>query len=172
MDKSIILTGFMGAGKTTVGRVLAAMTSLPLIDTDSYIESMAGMSVSAIFAQYGETYFRDLETAAVSELISQKQSCIVSCGGGLVLRPENRILLKKLGTVIYLQVSPKTVALRLSGDTTRPLLSGADADEKIRTLMASRQNAYEAAADLAVCADEAKPEEICAKILREIEKST
>jgi len=142
------------------------------VDTDSYIEEITGMKISAIFAQYGEEYFRRLETQAIQRMVEQERQSIVSCGGGLVLREENRVLLKQLGTVVYLVVSPETVVLRLSGDTTRPLLQGEDAGKRIRALLASRKDKYEAAADLQVCADDASPEEICIKILSEFKKST
>lgn len=168
----IILAGFMGAGKTTVGNVLARKLSLPFIDTDSYIEEMAEMKIAAIFEQYGEEYFRNLETETVRRLLEQRERWVVSCGGGMVLREENRKLLRQLGTVVYLKVKPETVVQRLRGDSTRPLLQGDDAEKKIRVLLASREDRYEMAADISVCVDDMLPDEICVKILSEIEKST
>ncbi len=168
MKKSIILIGFMGAGKTTVGRCLARKLGLSMIDTDYYIEQTQKMKISEIFAQYGEAYFRDLETKTIQHLIKQGENYIVSCGGGMVLRSENRDLLKTLGTVIYLRVRPETVASRLKGDTTRPLLQGTDAEEKIKNLLTLREGIYEAAADVQVDTDGLLPEEICVKILNQI----
>ena len=134
---NVIFTGFMGAGKTTVGKELVKK-GFELIDTDAYIEACERMSISDIFAQKGEDYFRQAETKALKTLLVQDKQFVISCGGGMPLREENRKLLKKLGMVVYLRIQPETVLARLKGDTTRPLLKGDDSGERVRTLMKQR----------------------------------
>ena len=120
--RHIILTGFMGAGKTTVGKLLAQKLGCPFLDTDQLIQQQAGMSISRIFAEKGEETFRSLETAILKEAWTQEEAWVLSVGGGLPMREENRRLLKRIGAVVYLRVNRDTVLRRLSGDTTRPLL--------------------------------------------------
>lgn len=168
--KNLILIGFMGSGKTTVGLKLSYRLKMPVEDTDKLIERREGRSVSEIFAAEGEEYFRRLETALLKELSGKKYGRIYSVGGGMPVRPENRRLLKQLGTVVYLRVSPETVYGRLRNDTGRPLLQCADPLGRIRELMEERREAYESCADFTVDADQAGPEEIVAEIAEETEK--
>ena len=161
---SIILIGFMGAGKTTVGKELAKK-GFELIDTDAYIEAHEKMSISDIFAQKGEAYFRQTETNALETLLAQDKQFVISCGGGMPLRAENRALLKKLGMVVYLRIRPETVLARLKGDTTRPLLQGDDSGERVRTLMAQREAHYVSGADFVLDVDQKTPGELAGEIL-------
>ncbi len=165
MGMHIILIGFMGAGKTTVGRTLSGETGIPLFDTDLMIEERAGMRVSQIFESLGEEEFRRLETETVKSLAARREDWVVSTGGGLPLKEENRRLLRQAGTVVYLRVSPETVAERLKGDTSRPLLLGEDAGGRMRALLESRSPVYEAAAHFLVDVDGKSPVEICQEIL-------
>ena len=134
--KNVILLGFMGAGKTTVGERYAKKHGLPMVDTDWLIEERAGMTISEIFAQKGEDEFRRTETAVLQTLLSDTQEKVISVGGGLPLREENRRLLKQLGTVIYLEVNPDTVLKRLKG--------------RVEELIAARGPIYREAAGLIV----------------------
>ena len=161
---SIILIGFMGAGKTTVGKELEKK-GFELIDTDAYIEECEKMSISDIFTQKGEAYFRQVETRTLETLLAQDKQFVISCGGGMPLRTENRDLLKKLGMVVYLRIRPETVLARLKGDTTRPLLQGDDSGERVRTLMAQREEYYASDADFVLDADQKAPGELAAQIL-------
>ena len=161
---SIILIGFMGAGKTTVGKELAKR-GFEFIDTDAYIEQCEKMSISEIFAQKGEAYFRQAETNALKTLLAQEKQFVISCGGGMPLREENRKLLKKLGMVVYLKIRPETVLARLKGDTTRPLLLGDDSGEKVRTLMAQREACYMSDSDCVLNVDQKTPDELARQIL-------
>lgn len=158
--KTVILIGFMGAGKTTVGRALAARFKTSLIDTDQLIEETAGMSISDIFAKKGEMEFRRIETTVLEQLITAGNASVISVGGGLPLREENRRLLKMLGTVVYLEVEPETVLKRLEGDTTRPLLMGGGVREKVERLLSERGPIYCEAADLTVRVDDRSVNEI------------
>lgn len=162
--KSVILIGFMGSGKTTVGKELSK-SGLEFLDTDAYIEECEQMSISDIFAKKGEVYFRQAETKALESLLKKTTPFVLSCGGGMPLREENRVLLKKLGTVVYLRVKPETVITRLKGDTTRPLLQGDDSENKVRTLMKEREERYTEGADYVLDVDQKSPNELVNEIL-------
>lgn len=140
--QNLILIGFMGAGKSSIGRELAELCRRPLEDTDKLIEKQKGMAISRIFAEAGEETFRQMETDLLRKLKKQEPGVILSCGGGLPLREENRDLLKAAGMVIYLRTSPETVLKRLAHDTTRPLLQGDNVDEKVHRMMKERESCY------------------------------
>lgn len=161
----IILIGFMGAGKTTVGKELAEKLGFPFYDTDQLIEAQMEMSVSNIFSKFGEDKFRSLETEILKGSWTQEENWVLSVGGGLPMKAENQALLKQIGIVVYLRVKTDTVLLRLKGDTTRPLLKGDNAREKADSLLEYRGPFYEAGAELVVDADEKGVEEICEEII-------
>lgn len=169
-DKNLVLTGFMGSGKTSVGLKLSYRLRMTVEDTDKLIERREGRRISEIFAEQGEEHFRQLETALLSELTERKYTRIYSVGGGTPVREENRKLLKELGTVVYLRIRPETVYDRLKGDTARPLLQCDDPLARIRELMESRREAYESCADLIIDVDGLEMEDILNKIMKEIEK--
>ena len=166
--KHIILTGFMGSGKTSVGIRLSYRLRRAFVDTDRLIEREQGKAISDIFAQDGEEVFRKMETQMLRKLAGLKETQIISTGGGLPVRAENRPLLKALGTVVYLKVSPETVYERLRDDTSRPLLQCADPLSRIRELLAAREGAYREGADVTVAVD-GKSFDV---ILEEIEEKT
>ena len=151
--KNVILIGFMGAGKTAVGIRLSKKLGLDYIDTDQYIEEKEGMSISDIFAQKGEEYFRMLETSVIKELMQLEKPTVFSTGGGMPLREENAKLLKELGIVIYLKAEADTIYARVKGDTKRPLLQCDDPKKKIMDLLKERNPKYEAAGNYAVIVD-------------------
>ena len=165
MGTHIILIGFMGAGKTTVGRCLSRQTSWPLFDTDQMIEKRAGMSISRIFEARGEEVFRGLETETIHSLGDREEDWVLSAGGGMPLREENRKLLREAGQVVYLKVNPGTVLHRLQGDTTRPLLAGGDVKKKVEDLLNCRGPIYESAAHIIIKADDRQPEDIAEEIM-------
>lgn len=165
--QNVILIGFMGAGKTSVGGACAAATGRPLLDTDQMIESEAGMTISDIFAVRGEAVFRQTETAVLEKLLADTDRAVISVGGGLPLLEKNRDFLRRLGTVVFLRVQPETVLLRLKGDTTRPLLMGDHVEQRVRELLDYRNPLYVQAADLVIDVDGKSPEEIAEEILRE-----
>ncbi len=147
---NIILTGFMGCGKSTVGLAISEKYGYKLVDTDSVIEEKAGMPISKIFQTKGEAYFRNLETRVLMELNETLSNTVISTGGGLPLREENQKLLTSLGNVVYLNVEAEEVLCRLAGDTTRPLLQGKNPREKITELMDYRKPIYEQGADVTI----------------------
>ena len=133
--RNIVLIGFMGSGKTTVGLRLSYKLRKTVIDTDKLIEKKQGRAIKDIFATDGETYFRELETQTLEELVTKARNEIVSVGGGTPVREENRKLLRKIGTVVYLRITADAVCERLKNDTTRPLLQGEDPKGKIEKLL-------------------------------------
>lgn len=163
--KNIILVGYMGCGKTTVGKNLARICDMTFLDTDELIEEQQGRSISEIFATDGEAAFRDMETNVLREMLEQKKGgLVISTGGGMAVREENRALLKQLGMVFYLKAKPETVYERIKGDTKRPLLQCEDPLSRIREMQEQRGSAYEAAAHHMIEVDEYRQQEIAEMI--------
>ncbi len=165
MKDNIILIGFMGCGKTSVGIRLSYALKRTMIDTDKWIERKQNMTISEIFASQGENSFRQMEQSCLLELIEKEEGRIISTGGGLPIREENHALLKRLGRVYYLKVTPETVYERLKGDTTRPLLQSGDPMAKIEELMAFREPLYEKCADVILEVSDKNFDEIIAQIV-------
>lgn len=164
--ENVILIGFMGCGKSSLGIKLSYRLKMPLIDTDKCIEREQGCTISELFEQRGEEYFRQLETECIRKAGQQKGTNIISVGGGLPVREENRAILKELGMVVYLRIRPETVYDRLKDDTTRPLLQGENPQQKIEQLMQSREAYYEETADYIIDADNLDTEQLLQKITR------
>jgi len=166
---NVILVGYMGSGKTTVGKKLSYRLKRTFLDTDREIEREQKRSIPEIFAGQGENGFRRLETEYLKGLLSDNELHVISTGGGMVLREENRMLLQSLGTVVYLRAAPETIWERLQGDTTRPLLQTADPETKIREMMRERAPFYEAAANVTISVDGLGFEEIVDRICDRID---
>lgn len=171
MKNNIILIGFMGCGKSTIGKLLSKRLECDFVDTDAWIEAKLQTTISNIFATRGEEAFRGLETEALRELLRREAPCVISVGGGLPMREENRRLLQQLGEVIYLQARPDTIYERLKEDTTRPLLQTENPRERIRSLLAEREERYLAAAGKVLMVDRKKPQELVEELLRFCEDS-
>lgn len=137
----IALVGLPGSGKTTVGRQLARRLRLPFVDSDHAIEQRLGCTIREFFEHNGEAAFRDIEVQVLDEL-SAGDACVLSTGGGAVLREENRLHLKSRGKVVYLNASADDLFRRLRHDTQRPLLQVADPQKKLRDLYAQRDPLY------------------------------
>lgn len=163
--KNIILIGFMGTGKTTVSRQLQQTYGLRMVDMDIEIERREGRKIPEIFAEEGEEYFRNLETELLRELQLQ-EDLVISCGGGTPLRACNVVEMKKNGIVFLLDASPELIYERVKNSHHRPLLEQNKSVEAIRKLLASRQERYEAAANVVITVDERSTDEICREILR------
>lgn len=141
MFKNIILTGFMGVGKTSVGTRLAQDLGYVFVDTDKIIEAGQQMTISAIFSKYGEPYFREIE-AQIIQKVMQGESQVVSTGGGAVIWDANRDAFKKNGFVVCLTARPDVIFDRIKHEVHRPLLQTADPLEKIKQLLAQRAQFY------------------------------
>lgn len=164
--KRIVLMGFMGAGKTTVGKLLAQELAVEFIDTDERIESEQGRKISDIFAEDGEKAFRDMETDLLKRLQNDKESCVLSIGGGMPVREENRSLLREIGTVVYLKTSKEEIIRRVSGDTNRPLLQGGALEDKVTSLMEAREGIYVGTSHYILETDGKKIYEVIEEILK------
>jgi shikimate kinase len=168
--KNIVLTGFMGTGKTAVSRELARLTGFNQVDVDAEIEKTAGMTITEIFAQFGEPYFRDLETAEIKK-VSQGRNLIISTGGGAVLRQENMDALRANGVIICLTATPETIFERTKDNNERPLLQVEDPIKKIKELLSFRKPYYEKA-DIMIDTEGKTPHEIAEEILARIKEET
>jgi shikimate kinase len=145
--KNIYLIGFMGSGKTTIGRALSECLNISVIDTDEEIIRTTGRSISEIFETEGESYFRILETSTLKKL--PNENSIITTGGGIVLSEENRKCLRGNGTVVFLNATPVEVLKRLEGDQSRPLLSG-DKKTKVSQILAERMPLYVETANIII----------------------
>lgn len=161
---NIFLIGFMGTGKSTIARTLQRELGFPLVEMDERIVQEQGMSINDIFAQYGEAHFREIESQLVVDLGKQEPS-IVSCGGGVVVRPENTQNMKKSGRIVLLKASPETIFERVKNSTDRPILNGHMNVEYIAELMEKRRALYEEAADITIQTDGKTREQICEEII-------
>ena len=144
---NIVLSGMPGCGKTTVSEILAKKLGFEAVDTDALIEEEHG-EISTIFAEHGESYFRNLETEAVKR-VAALDGAVIATGGGCLLRPENVELLKTSGKIFYLKTEVAELVDRLKGDGTRPLLQGG-LEKRLKKLYAERAGVYERAADYVV----------------------
>lgn len=154
---NLILTGYMGTGKSTIGRMAAESFGCRFIDTDEAIEEEQKKTVNEIFASYGEEYFRKLETELIKRLCELPKGFVAATGGGLPIRQENAEILHRLGKVVYLRTSKETIVERLMGDTKRPLLKDASdkkaLEEKVERMLEARGPVYESTADIILDTD-------------------
>lgn len=171
MRNNYILIGYMGCGKSTVGRRLAETLNYEFMDTDAWIEKCQGMTISEIFKLKGELYFRDLETETLRELLEEDKEYVISVGGGVPLREENRRILRKLGKVIYLKAIPETIYNRIKGDVTRPLLQTANPKERITEMLGDREEKYLAAAHEIVSVDGKDVSKVLDELMKIIKES-
>ncbi|MGN0813287.1 MAG: shikimate kinase [Candidatus Coproplasma sp.] len=163
---NVVLCGMMGCGKTAVSEVYSRLYGVKKVDTDEVIVERHG-EINAIFANFGEEKFRDIETEVTKEVASTYDNAVISLGGGCVLRSENVTALKKSGKIFYLRTKAETIIKRLKGDSTRPLLQG-DLEERVNSILSKRSSVYEGVADCVIDTDGLTPEEIAKKIRTEI----
>jgi len=171
MNKNILLTGFMGTGKTTISHELHRMTGMEETDLDAYIVEKAGSSINEIFEKQGEQFFRNLETESLKELLNKSRKLILSCGGGTVLRPENVDLMKQNGKVVLLTAEPQTIYDRVKNNNERPLLNNNMSVGYITELLEKRNAAYFQAADIIIRTDGRNITDICKEILNKMGKA-
>lgn len=162
-DRPIILTGFMGSGKSSVGRILASQLSCRFVDLDAEIVSASGSSITDIFAREGEAAFRRMESDRLQRVLAESTPSVIATGGGAVISDENRRMMRACGYVVNLKVTLEQVRERLRGCTDRPLLAGADAPERVKTLMAAREHFY-ADADIQIDTDGKSVEDVALEI--------
>jgi shikimate kinase len=167
MQTSVILVGPMGAGKSTIGRLLAGLLRLPFTDSDRVIEERTGADIPWIFDVEGEEGFRQRETAVIKDIL-EGEPVVLATGGGAVLRPENRQMLSATGQVFYLMASIDQLLERTAKDKKRPLLQVDDPEAKIRELIAQRDPLYAQVADVVVNTDRRSPRAVAQEIARAV----
>ncbi len=171
--QNIVLTGFMGTGKTVTGQLLADRLEMLFIDTDREVEAATGLDPSEIFSRYGEKRFR-AEESLVVERVARLEGCVIATGGGLVLNADNMANLRRKGVIILLEARPEVIAGRVSRVDDRPLLSGNRKQqqqllERIETLMRQRAPYYDDH-DFRVDTSEMSPEQVMAEVLAYLER--
>lgn len=167
LPENIFLVGLMGAGKSTVGRLLARRLSKRFVDTDHEIEKRNGVTIPVIFEIEGEDGFRRREQEVLADL-AQEQGLVLSTGGGIVLRPENREALRNHGFVVYLNARPELLAERTKHDRSRPLLNVEDPLARLRQLHAVRDPLYREVAHAIVETGRGAPQQVVQAILAEM----
>ncbi|NOT54908.1 MAG: shikimate kinase [Deltaproteobacteria bacterium] len=153
----------MGTGKSAVGNLLAQRLHREFFDTDTLIEQTAGLTIARIFAEKGESSFRELEKQIIRQ-VCQKHEVVIATGGGAIVNVDNATCLKESGTVICLTASPETIVQRVQGNEDRPLLQGEEPLTKIRSLLTTRAEAY-ARADVTIDTSALNPSEVVDMIL-------
>ena len=162
----IILIGFMGVGKTTIGKIIAKKLKLNFVDMDNYIEKREGKSISKIFEEYGEQHFRELESESLKDLI-KSDNIVISTGGGIVTKKENSDILKKEKIVIFLDANTQTILNNLYKEIDkRPLLSNSkNVEYTISNLLNQRYEKYNSICDIKIDINEKNIEEVVSQIL-------
>ena len=166
MLPNLVLIGFMGSGKSSVGRRLSGLTGHRFLDVDELITQAEGRSIPEIFTQRGENHFRDLEQRALEDLVGVC-GIVLSTGGGLVLRPANRETLKRIGIVAWLDADPEILFERAMRSGRRPLLQTEDPKETFQALLSVRRNLYEITADFRVDSSRLSHDDVAQTLLEE-----
>ncbi|MEW6571117.1 MAG: shikimate kinase [Nitrospirota bacterium] len=161
--KNIVLTGFMGTGKTEVGRELSRLLNMKLIDVDAEIEKTKKMTINEIFRRLGEFQFREFETEIIKK-VTRKKSVIISTGGGAIIREENVDALRKNGLIICLTATAETILNRTGNSDDRPLLRADDPLAQIRQLLESRKPFYQRA-DITIDTEGKSPRQVAEEII-------
>ncbi len=156
-----------GAGKTTVAKMLAKILQRPYIEMDDRIAQKAKMGIADIVSEHGWDYFRDLESEVVGEIV-QQDNAIISCGGGVVTRPNNVSLLKKNGKVFWLQANLKTLLDRIGTDPNRPSITGKAQKEDMTEILKQRKRLYQDASDVVINTQDYTPEQVAKYIIDEV----
>jgi shikimate kinase len=167
--RGLALVGYRGSGKSTVGRILADRTALPFVDLDREIEGLVGRSISEIFAESGESEFRDLEEQTLQAVTADDSRAVIATGGGIVLRDANRRRLRKFGPVVWLRADAALLAARLANDkhglAGRPPLTAAGTLLEIEQILETRTPLYSALADAVIETGGKTPGDVAAEIL-------
>lgn len=166
--KSIAMIGFMGSGKSTVGSLLARTAQLSFVDLDDIAMELAEADVADVFANQGEDAWRDWERQALEGMADIGEPIILACGGGVIIKPENRRKLEVEFLTIYLKTSQEVLVERLRDQQDRPLLDVPDPEAAIAKLFEERRELYEATAHVAVTTDKKTPKEIVDEILKSL----
>jgi shikimate kinase len=170
MKENIAITGFMGSGKTTVGKILANKLGWSFFDLDRVIELSENRKIAEIFNKDGEEYFRKTESRIIKKTISVNKNCVFACGGGVVLKGENMSAIGKKCHIVYLMISPREAAKRLKDASDRPLLLNKDKEKGISDLLDKRLELYEKYAEIIIDNNSLLPEEASDLIINKLNK--
>ncbi len=171
MKTSVALTGFMGTGKTVVGKLLAEKLGKEFLELDAIIEKKAGKSIPEIFREDGEIGFRELEIEAAGE-VADKKNAVIACGGGIVLNKINVDRLRKECIIVCLTASPQVIIERTSGDADeRPLLAVPDRVRQIEELMKFREPFYERSADITINTSRISADSVVERIMEKLKEN-
>ena len=162
--KNIVLIGFMGCGKSTIGKKLAETLGFTFQDTDAAIEAIYQKSISKMFEEDGEEYFRNAETEMLSKLAGTAEGVVLATGGGMPMREENAVLLREIGTVVFLDTKLETILERLQNDTGRPLADVEDKENRLRLLYETRVPVYRSASEYCLDTEHKSVQEIVTEI--------
>ena len=162
------MIGMPGSGKSTIGKAVAKRLALPYADCDKAIEGRAGLSIARFFERHGEAAFRDLEAEVIESLVTDRPS-LIATGGGIVLRPANRELLRSRTCAVYLRASADLLWRRLRRDGRRPLLQVADPEQRLRQMRAERGPLYEETAAIVIDTDDLPFDRLVAEVVRRLE---
>ena len=160
----IVIIGFMGSGKTRVGKRLAKDFDIPFVDIDRVVTKKMNLSSKEIFDRFGEPFYRALETTAVKALIEDPEQKVISLGSGLPMQEQNEKYIKKLGTVVYLKGSYETLKERLENSKSNPLIDGDDKADKIKKLLKQRDPVYAKFADVEMITGDKPFEELIGQL--------
>ena len=164
----IVIIGFMGSGKTRVGKRLSKDLGLEFVDVDKVITKRMNLTVKDIFRRFGEPFYRALETTTIKALIQDEERKVISLGAGLPMQEQNNKYINQLGTVVYIKGSADTLKKRLEGNNN-PLLEGDDSDEKIKKLLKQRDPVYAGFADIQVVTGVKTFDELIEEIKQKLE---
>lgn len=166
LSKNIVLIGFMGTGKTSIGKILAGKMARPLVDVDAFIENQEKRKISKIFEADGEAHFRKIESAVIEQMAGLS-GMVITTGGGAVLDEKNRKALRRNSIVVALEAKPETIYSRVKDSGHRPLLRGGNVLDEIRKLLSERKSFYEEC-DFVIHTDDQSPKESADKIIEEL----
>ena len=166
----IVIIGFMGSGKTRVGKKLSQNLNLPFVDVDRVITARLKISIREIFERFGEPFYRAMETMVIKELVNDKERKVISLGSGLPLQEQNSKYLDQLGTIVYLKGSLETLKKRIGNSQDNPLISGEDREEKIKRLLKQNDPVYARYADITAVTGVKPFEELVKEIEEQLQK--
>ena len=162
----------MGAGKSSIGRLLATRLDRLFVDLDAGVEATAGTTIAAIFATEGEPGFRSRESRALSEALAQVEPSVIATGGGAIMDPGNRVAMRDADSIVYLQVDSSAQLQRLQGDDTRPLLVSDDPAQRLAALQCVREPLYREVADLVLDTTQHSPESAASALAAMLAKTS
>lgn len=168
-DRTIVLVGMMGVGKTTIGKRLAQRLGMRFIDADAEIEKAAGYTVPEIFEKFGETQFRDGERRVIARLLKDEPAHVLAAGGGAFNDPETRERIAERGISVWLRAGLDILAKRVARRNNRPLLAGGDTEEKLAALMEQREPIY-ALAELYLDTSDGEPDDSVEALVHKLEE--